>query len=285
LRGDAYASIPAVIDAAVYGKEYAELAVHQDTSVDPAALGITIHHVLGSSTTYYGDSSANRKTNVEVAARALNGAMIPPHSTFSFNEAIGGTATLEDGYMMGYGIVAEGGEVLTVPSVAGGICQVATTAFQAAFWAGMPITERSWHLYWIPRYGNGSGGLTGLDATVDPDYDLDFKFSNPTDDWLAVSAFANGQDLTIEVWGVHRGWTVDVGEPAITNVVEANEEVIRRDEPSMSPGSEVWVEHAQDGFNASIHRVVKDAEGNVLDDTVFNSYYLPASNVVLVGPA
>ncbi len=102
--------------------------------------------------------------------------LIPPHSTFSFNDAIGGTATLDDGYQMGYGIVIKGGEILTVPSVAGGICQVATTVFQAAFWAGMPIETRSWHLYWIPRYGNGSGGLTGLDATVDPDFGLDFEF-------------------------------------------------------------------------------------------------------------
>ena len=285
LLADAYASVPGVIEAAVAGNEFAELAVSEDTKVNPAALGIDIKHVLGSSTTYYGDSSANRRTNIEVAARALNGALIPPQSMFSFNDSIGGTATLEDGYMMGYGIVAEGGEVLTVPSVAGGICQVATTAFQAAFWAGMPIETRTWHMYWIPRYGNGQGGLTGLDATVDPDYDLDFEFFNPTDQWLAVTAWANGESLTIEVWGVSQGWTVQVDEPVIYNEVDASTDVIRRTDPTLNPGQEIWVEHAQDGFNVSIHRVVSDAEGNVLRDTTFNSYYMPARNVVLVGPA
>lgn len=284
LRGDAWASIPAVIDALTYGHEFAELTVHEDTAFDPATLGINIQHVLGSASTYYGDSSANRKTNVEVAARALNGAMIPPGGTFSFNDAIGGTATLEDGYMMGYGIVAEGGEVLTVPSVAGGICQVSTTTFQAAFWAGMPIVERSWHLYWIPRYGNGVGGLQGLDATVDPDYGLDFKFHNPTDQWLAISAWADGQYIGVEVWGVHQGWTVEVEGPEITNVIEASDEIIRRTDESLNPGQEVWVENAEDGFTAAIHRVVKDSDGNVLDDHVFTSFYQPASNVVLVGP-
>ena len=283
LTGDAYASIPNVIDAALAGHDYAELVTVQGAAPNAEALGIEINHVLGSSTTYYGDSSANRKTNIEVAMRALNGTLVPPHSTFSFNDAIGGTATLEDGYMMGYGIVIEGGQVLTVPSVAGGICQVATTAFQAAFWAGMPIETRSWHLYWIPRYGNGSGGLTGLDATVDPDYDLDFEFVNPTDQWLAVTAHADGQNITIEVWGVSQGWTVEVADPVITNVVEASSEIVRREDPDLPAGREVWVEHAQDGFSASIHRVVKDAEGNVLLDTTFDSYYQPARNLILVG--
>lgn len=285
LRGDIYATIPNVINAAVEGHEFAELAVVEDQSVDADALGIQISHLLGSSSTYYGDSSANRKTNVEVAVAALNGTLVPPHSTFSFNQAIGGTATLEDGYQMGYGIVVKGGEILTVPSVAGGICQVATTTFQAAFWAGMPIKTRSWHLYWIPRYGSGPGGLTGLDATVDPDYDLDFEFVNPTDQWLAVSAWADGQNVTIEIWGVSQGWTVEVDDPVIYNVVEASDEIVRREDPSLEPGREVWVETAQDGFNASIHRVVKDADGNVLLDTTFESYYQPARNLILVGPS
>ncbi|MEZ4520241.1 MAG: VanW family protein [Thermomicrobiales bacterium] len=285
LRADVYETIPAVTEAASFGHEYAELAVVEDNYVTAEGLGIDIRHVLGSSTTYYGDSSGNRKTNIEVASRALNGTLIAPHSTFSFNDAIGGTASLEDGYMMGYGIVAKDGEILTVPSVAGGICQVATTTFQAAFWAGMPIETRSWHLYWIPRYGNGPGGLTGLDATVDPEYGLDFEFSNPTDTWLAVSAWADGTNLTIEVWGVNQGWNVQVDEPVITNVVEADQTIVRRTDSSLNPGQEVRVETAQDGFDASIHRVVKDAEGNVLSDTTFESYYLPAQNVILVGPS
>ena len=287
VRGEAYASLPNVINAAMSGHKYAELVVVEDVSADlnAEALGIQINHVLGTSVTYYGDSNENRRTNVEVAARALNGAMVPPHSMFSFNEAIGGTATLDDGYQMGYGIIAKGGEILTVPSVAGGICQVATAAFQASFWAGMPIETRTWHMYWIPRYGTGQGTLTGLDATVDPDFGLDYEFYNPTDNWLAISAWADGEYLTVEVWGVNQGWSVEVDDPLIYNRVEADHEIIRRFDPSVEPGREVRVENAQDGFSVSIHRVVRDAEGNVLLDATFDSYYLPARNLVLVGPA
>lgn len=287
VRGEAYASLPNVINAAMAGHKYAELVVVEDTAADlnAEALGIQITHILGSSVTYYGDSGANRKTNVEVAARALNGAMVAPHSLFSFNEAIGGTATLDDGYQMGYGIISKGGEILTVPSVAGGICQVATAAFQASFWAGMPIETRTWHMYWIPRYGNGQGTLTGLDATVDPDYDLDYEFYNPTDNWLAITAWADGQYLTVEVWGVNQGWSVEVDEPLIYNRAKADTAIYERYDASLNPGQKVRVENAQDGFNVSIHRVVKDAEGNVLLDATFDSYYLPARNLVLVGPA
>ena len=58
----------------------------------------------------------------------------------------------------------------TVPSVAGGICQVATTLFHTVFWSGYQIEERNYHLYWIPSYT--SRGVEGLDATVDEEAGL-----------------------------------------------------------------------------------------------------------------
>lgn len=285
LAVDLNASADKAMQAALDGHGAASLVVTETSGSDAAALGIEIKDLLGSASTYYGDSSGNRKTNIEVAAVALDGALVAPHSEFSFNDAIGGTTTLDDGYMMGYGIITnDSGTPVTVPSVAGGICQVSTTVFQAAFWAGMPVTNRSWHLYWIPRYGSGPGGMQGLDATVDPEYGLDFNFQNPTDDWLAITANADGQWISIEVRGVSQGWTVEAGEPQITNVITKDETIYRQEDPTMSPGQQVYVESAQDGFNASIHRVVKDKDGNVLEDRTFDSYYTPARNVILVAP-
>jgi vancomycin resistance protein YoaR len=187
---------------------------------------------------------------------------------------------------MGYGIITgSDGVPKTVPSVAGGICQVATTAFQAAFWSGMEITNRNWHLYWIPNYGNGTGGLQGLDATVDADYDLDFTWVNPTDNWVAVRSYTDGANHHVEIWGTNQNWTVEVDEPVITNVVPADKETVHREaNPEVQPGQEVNVETARDGFNAAIHRVVKDADGQVISDRTFESYYQPSRNVVLVAP-
>lgn len=231
--------------------------------------------------TEYGSSAPDRFHNVELAASRVNGAMVAPGQTFSFNDAIG-AVTYDSGYRTGYGIIATNGIISTIPSVGGGICQVATTVFQPVFFSGMPIEVRSWHLYWIPRYGSGPTGLKGLDATVDPDYDLDFNFTNSTNDWLALKAIYDGNILTFELWGTNQGWDVQVEQPVITNPVRASKEMVYEKSDALPVGQSVYVEHAEDGFNAAIHRVVRK-DGNVIDDHVFESYYAPARNVTLVG--
>jgi len=281
---DLGASANAIASAALGGQDHVPLVINESTDPDQSASEIVIREMLASASTYYGSSSDNRRTNVELAAAAIDGALVAPGGTFSFDNAIGGTATLDDGYQMGYGIiVGTDGEPRTVPSVAGGICQVATTVFQSAFWAGMPIGTRNWHLYWIPKYGTGPGGMTGLDATVDPDYGLDLTFDNPTSDWLAIRAIADGDWLTVELWGTNQGWQVQVDQPVITNVVKADPTQVRQFSDQIEPGQEVVVEHAEDGFTAAIHRVVSK-DGQVISDTTLTSYYLPSRNVTLVGP-
>jgi vancomycin resistance protein YoaR len=281
---DIAASVNALASAALGGQGNVPLVVNESNDPAQSASSIDIQELLGSASTYYGYSSTNRRTNVELAAASLDGALIQPGGAFSFDNAIGGTATLDDGYTVGFGIVAGAdGTPKTVPSVAGGICQVATTTFQAAFWAGMPIGERNWHLYWIPNYGSGPGGLTGLDATVDPDSGLDFTFYNPTNSWLAIRAVADGEWLTVEVWGTNQGWQVNVDQPIITNVVKADQTPVRQINDELQPGEEVQAEHAEDGFTATIHRsVVKD--GQVVDDVTLVSVYQPSQNVTLIGP-
>ena len=62
----------------------------------------------------------------------------------------------------------------------------------------MPIVQRSWHLYWIPLYGQAPSGITGLDATVDTDVGLDLKFKNTTNNWMAVFvASADGKPQSV----------------------------------------------------------------------------------------
>jgi vancomycin resistance protein YoaR len=166
--------------------------------------------------------------------------------------------------------------------VGGGICQVATTVFQTAFWAGMPMIERSWHLYWIPRYGQPPSGMKGLDATVDPDYGLDFKFRNASNDWIAVVSSFNGSYLTFELWGTNPGWEVIVDPAVYSSYRPASQEMVYETSDQLPSGTSVFVEHAEDGFDAAIHRVVKK-DGQVIDDATLVSTYAPARNVTLVG--
>ncbi len=281
---DINASVNRIVANALGGNTNTPLVVEEQHDEAAIAGEIVISDLLGSASTYYGSSGNNRRVNVELAANLLDGYLVAPGAEFSFNKAIGGTATLDDGYQMGYGIIAgQNGVPQTVPSVAGGICQVATTAFQAAFWSGVKIGQRNWHLYWIPNYGSGHGGMQGLDATVDPDYGLDNTWINTTDNWVAINAVADGEWITVEVWGTSQGWTVNADDPIIENVVKANPTMVRQQSADVPAGQSVVVEHAQDGFTATIHRTVTNANGETIDDLWLTSYYLPSRNVTLVG--
>ncbi len=257
------------------------------TPVEPTvtaamASSISVPDILSSAKTYYGGSVANRAFNVDLAIERVNGALIPPGGTFSFDGTVGAVDTAH-GYKVGYGIVAtSNGSVSTVPSVGGGICQVATTLFHTAFWSGMPIVQRSWHLYWIPLYGQAPDGITGLDATVDTDVGLDLKFKNTTDHWLAVVASSDGTWVRFELRGTDPGWTVNVDDPVVTNVVKADTTMQIEKSDQLPAGTSVLVEHAEDGFDVVVHRqVVKD--GKVVDDLTMKSHYLPSANVTLQG--
>jgi hypothetical protein len=236
--------------------------------------------VLGQAQTSYAGSIPERAWNVELAAQRLNGALCAPGAVFSFNEAVGPT-TLKAGFRIGYGITMSGGRPETVPSEGGGICQVATTVFQAAFWAGLPFEERHYHLYWISRYGVAPSGRTGMDATVD-DPGVDLKFRNTTDDWLRLESWYDGSNIGFAIKGVDPGWTVEATQPRIYDVVRASQAPVRQYDYTLPPGRELWVEHAEDGFRASMSRLVK-AGDEVIDEYAFTNYYRPSRNVLLVG--
>lgn len=281
---DVDASVANVARALETGQSQAELVT---TPVEPqvtAAMAgsVQIREVLASAATYYAGALDNRRHNVELGVERANGALIPPGGVYSFIETVG-AIDLNSGYKVGYGIIGtSNGSVSTVPSVGGGVCQVSTTVFQAAFWAGLPIVERNWHLYWLPFYGQPPSGLTGLDATVDTDWGLDLKFKNTTDDWIAIVAIADGEWVRVEIWGTDPGWTVQVDEPVVTNVVKADETMQYRESDQLPTGTSLQVERAQDGFDVSIHRQVL-RDGEVIDDLTLRSQYLPSANVTLVG--
>jgi vancomycin resistance protein YoaR len=100
--------------------------------------------------------------------------VIAPGEEFSFNRYLG-TISETDGYEVG--LIIFGGR--TIEGVGGGICQVSTTMFQTAFYAGFPVTERWEHGYMVGYYGDGEG--QGMDATVySPIVDLKFINNTPT---------------------------------------------------------------------------------------------------------
>ena len=133
----------------------------------PAAAAMGITGLVSSYETVYG-GVPNRIHNVELVAHLLDGKLIAPGATFSFNRATG-ARTAAKGFLEAPVII--NGEVQT--GLGGGVCQVSTTVFNAAYEAGLPITDRTNHALYISHYP------LGRDATVDyPDIDL--RFVNDT---------------------------------------------------------------------------------------------------------
>jgi vancomycin resistance protein YoaR len=281
-------SISAVISAALEAKPSAviELTKVAPEYTESDASKISFPDTLATASTYYGTSSDQRRQNVERAAELENGWLVAPDEVFSFVEQVGGIDESE-GFVVGFGIVADGaGGVTTAPVVGGGVCQVSTTMFQAVFWSGLPVEERYTHPYWISSYGQPPSGMQGLDAMVMVDEttgeSLDFKFRNTTGNWIAVTIEADGTNVVVKILGTNPRWTIEVGDPVITNITQPVSGTTYEDSPELPAGTELQVESAAPGFTSSIHRVVTLNGQTLLDDT-FTGTYAPSKNTVLRG--
>ena len=230
------------------------------------------------SRTSFAGSSPPKQHNIRLATQRLNGVVIPPGKMFSFNREIGSTS-LDAGFQLGWGIANAGANVKTVPSVAGGICQVATTLFHSVFWAGYQIEERNYHLYWIPGYT--SKGVEGLDATVDEEAGLDFRFYNNTDNHLLIQAWVENSRVVFGLYGTKPDWTVKVTPGERTDIVDASTDQITEEEPTLPAGHRLAVEGAMDGFKVTTVRTV--TRGADVRPLRLASSYRPSRNVTLVG--
>jgi vancomycin resistance protein YoaR len=241
-----------------------------------AALGLR-EQVEGSRTTFAG-SVPEKIHNIKLAAERLHGVVVPPGGLFSFNREEGPT-TLASGFQWGFGITSSDEGLRTVPSVAGGICQVATTLFQAFFWSGYRLEERHWHLYWIPAYT--SRDVVGLDATVDEDSDLDLQFVNTTPHAILIQAATDDTSVTFRLYGTRPAWRVDVAPPEIANRVPPDPRPVVEEDATLPAGRRVAVESAREGFEVTVVRAV--TEGSDVRTLRLKSTYQPSRNVTLVG--
>ena len=147
-------------------------------------MGIT--GLVSSYETIYG-GIANRIHNVQLVAHLVDNKLIAPGATFSFNKTTG-ARTAAKGFVEAPVII--NGEVET--GLGGGVCQVSTTVFNAAYEAGLPITERTNHALYISHYP------LGRDATVDyPDIDL--QFVNDTSHWMLLRTFVGSSSLVVSL--------------------------------------------------------------------------------------
>jgi vancomycin resistance protein YoaR len=238
------------------------------TTREAHALGI--RERLTTFTTDMGPSSANRIHNVHLMANYIDGTIVRPVETFSFNAQVG-PRTPERGFLEGQMIVGS----LLLPSIGGGVCQTATTLFNNAWEAGLPITERHNHSFYISHYP------LGRDATVSwggPD----FGFGNDMEHAILIKAAYTDSTLTFSFFGTDEGRRVTSAtgpksrwrSPTLTYALD----------PAAPPGS-MHVERGdhQSGFDVTVYRRVEQ-DGKVLRRDAFKRRYIPVGDTAIYGP-
>ncbi len=110
-----------------------------------------IGELVGEGRSSFQGSADYRITNIKAGAARINGVLIPPGSEFSFNTQLGEVDD-SNGFVKGYAVIGQ----RTQLEWGGGVCQDSTTVFRAAFWAGLPITERHAHPFYISWYDDFS---------------------------------------------------------------------------------------------------------------------------------
>lgn len=155
---------------------------------DPAQLGM-VHDTLGSSSTNYSGSNANRKQNVKRGAELVNGTVLYPGEEFSMEQA-SVPFNAENGYAPAASY--EMGSV--VETYGGGICQVSTTLYLAVLRAELEVTERYNHSM-IVNYVKPS-----MDAAIAEGY-KDFRFVNNTDAPIYIMGYADGNEIGFVIYG------------------------------------------------------------------------------------
>ena len=232
-----------------------------------ASLGIREAIAVGES--YFTGSSSARDHNILVGASRFDGVIIAPGETFSFN-ALLGDVTLEEGYEQAYVIVGE----RTVQGVGGGLCQVATTVFRAAFYAGYPILERWPHAYRVRYYELGGYG-PGFDATIyAPQLDLRFVNDSPYPLLIHTEVDKARSRLRFVFYSTPDGRTVEQIGPTWGEEEPPPPPVYEYD-PSLPSGALRQVELAKPGLTTVLERIVQDGQGLMLYHDRFVSHFLP----------
>jgi vancomycin resistance protein YoaR len=243
-----------------------------------ASMGIT--ELIAEGKSKFAGSAAYRVKNIKAGVKLLHGMLIAPGAEFSFNDTVG-DLTPEKGFTQGYAIVGNRSQL----EYGGGICQDSTTLYRAAFYAGLPIVDRSSHSYRISWYEQGE--TIGMDAAIFTGSGPDLRFANDTGNWLLLQGTVNEKDssVTFAFYGTKvPGRTVERSEPVITNQRAAPAQPVYIDDPEIPVGVFKQTDKARGGMDVVVTRTIKD-NGQVVRQEDFVTQFRPWPNIYLKNPA
>ena len=240
-----------------------------------SSLGIT--ELVSEGKSDFTGSAPYRVTNIQAGLVLLDGVLIAPGEEFSFDDTIGDIDET-NGFVKGYAIV----ESRTQLEFGGGICQDSTTVFRAAFWAGLPITERWGHSFYISWYDKY--GPTGMDATIFTG-GPDLKFLNDTGHWLLMQTYSNPKTgvASVRLYGTSPKRKVEMTQ-VIRDRVTAPTAPVYVTDVEQPAGAVKQSDHARDGLTIEIVRTVTDADGTARDPDKYTTRFKPWPNIYVFNP-
>lgn len=170
----------------------ASIALFMEGTMHPKDIATAVsdgQKLIARFSTYYGDSKPNRKDNVALACRKIDGAVLYPEDEFSFNDIVG-ARTVENGFKSAY--IIKDGEF--VEGIGGGVCQVSSTLYNCALLANLTITCVRAHSLPV------SYVAPSFDAMVSTTSDL--RFVNTLSSPVTIKMLADGKYLKAEMYGI-----------------------------------------------------------------------------------
>lgn len=225
---------------------------------------------LAKYTTIYDAGVYNRAHNVALAAKTINGTILLPGETFSYNGTLGNTNAAK-GYKQATAYV--GGKV--VPSYGGGICQVSSTLYNAVLYANLEIVERYNHSYAV------SYVPAGRDATVAYG-GKDFKFKNSRSYPIKIVASAKNGVVSISIAGIKEEKEYEVELTSSVLSTKANKTVYEENS-SLPEGKEKVIQKGYVGKTSIAYKILK-YNGKTISKTVLSKdTYKPMNRIVQKG--
>ncbi len=227
--------------------------------------------VLSEFKTNYSSSSANRASNIELAASKINGTVLKPGEEFSFNTIVG-KRTTESGFKTAHAYSS--GKV--IDEVGGGICQVSSTLYTAVLYADLQVTERRSHqmtVSYVPL---------GQDATVNYGTQ-DFKFKNNSNYPIKILANGRNRTLTVKILGYKEESKYTI---RLINVKTATYpfKTVETVDNTLAPGKVVVDQNGSDGYKVESFRAYYEGDKLATKQSLGVSNYNASDKIVRKGP-
>jgi vancomycin resistance protein YoaR len=238
------------------------------TTEEAEAMGISVK--LADYQTEW-EGTPDRQTNVKITTQYASNVILAPGEVYDFDKQIG-PRTEKRGYKLAPGIVAPN-QLEDV--LGGGICQVSTTLFNAAFFAGLEIVERHNHSIFVDHYP------LGRDATVTA-AGKNMRFRNDTTHYILIRGASDGIKTKFVIYGTKDGRSVDYETGEFYDVQDMTQ--VTYVNRHLRPGTTAIMSEGQPGRSIKVKRTVTAADGTVLHQDTFVSKWEMSPHKIEVPP-